>query len=450
MSFRNRLLLASSATLALVIGVLLIFANLLLATQVQHEASSVLEARAQAQIAALSVAGGQIRERATPNESRLDRAAWIFAAGRLIERPPDASPSLTAAAVALSQRGPGERDGPSGQRLRADPVYAGRPRRQVGTVVVGYTEHPLRVLQAEVLLGSIVFAVLALIGGALVVGRTIRRALEPVAVMTKEAEDWSAHDLERRFDLGPVQDELTGLGAVLDGLLSRIAASRHHERRFASDTAHELRTPLAAIRGWAELALTGPGGTSLDETERAPLEAIIAQVDRMERTVWTLLEVARRELEGDAGTTELTPLLTQLEDVVLTADADLPAVEGEAEVLRQILAPLIENARRYAVSSVRVQAHCAAHSVLIAVRDDGPGVDPELAETVFEPGVLSPGGSGAGLGLALARRLARSCGGDITLGPGPGGNFIVELAAVGRPVAPTRSKGPTPVQRQSG
>ena len=130
--------------------------------------------------------------------------------------------------------------------------------------------------------------------------------------MTAEAEDWGAHDLDRRFDLGPVQDELTGLGAVLDGLLSRIAASRHHEQRFATETAHELRTPLAAIRGWAELALTAPGGGPLAAEDRAPLEAIIAQVDRMESTVRTLLEVARRELEGDTGTTELGPVLEEL------------------------------------------------------------------------------------------------------------------------------------------
>ena len=73
--------------------------------------------------------------------------------------------------------------------------------------------------------------------------------------MTVAAEDWGAHDLERRFDLGPSRDELTGLAATLDGLLSRIAASRRHEQRFADDVAHELRTPLATLRAQAELGL---------------------------------------------------------------------------------------------------------------------------------------------------------------------------------------------------
>jgi signal transduction histidine kinase len=72
--------------------------------------------------------------------------------------------------------------------------------------------------------------------------------------------------------------------------------------------------------------------------------------------------------------------------------------------------------------------------VRVAVRDDGPGLDPALGERAFEPGVRGPdeGGDGAGLGLPLARRLARSCGGDVVAGPGPGGCFVLELPAVPR------------------
>jgi signal transduction histidine kinase len=71
--------------------------------------------------------------------------------------------------------------------------------------------------------------------------------------------------------------------------------------------------------------------------------------------------------------------------------------------------------------------------VRLAIRDDGPGLDESLGERAFDPGVRGPDESedgGAGLGLALARRLARSCGGDIVLGPGPGGCFVLELPAL--------------------
>src|SRR3954452_7208907 len=121
----------------------------------------------------------------------------------------------------------------------------------------------------------------------------IEGALRPVAEMTAYAEDWGAHELDRRFGLGPPRDELTGLAATLDGLLGRIAGSRRHEQRFASEVAHELRTPIAGLRARAELALVDEAG---DEQRRA-LEAVIVQADRLNGTIDTLLAVARQELD---------------------------------------------------------------------------------------------------------------------------------------------------------
>jgi signal transduction histidine kinase len=93
--------------------------------------------------------------------------------------------------------------------------------------------------------------------------------------------------------------------------------------------------------------------------------------------------------------------------------------------------PLVENARRHARTRVWLELSSAGGRVLLTVRDDGPGVDPALGERVFEPGVRGDdSGEGAGLGLALARRLARSCGGDVRIGDGPGGCFVLELPAL--------------------
>jgi signal transduction histidine kinase len=419
--------------LAIGVGTLLVFANLFLAAQVRHEASSVLQARAEAEIVALNLLGGRVRERPTPNEASLDRSAWIFTGSRLTERPPGVGRALDAAAIALTRSPAGtERDVVDHVRLRAEPILSPRHHRRLGTVVVGYSVRPLEVLQNRVLVGSLVFAALILLTGAAVIVRAVRSALQPVAVMMAEAEDWGAHDLDRRFDLGPVRDELTGLGAVLDGLLSRIAASRRHEQRFAGDVAHELRTPIAAIRGRAELALMAEPGEAAEAERQQALRAVIAQADRLDQTVNALLEVARREHDSVDGVVELTGLAADFPDVEVHLPARLPAVEGDPVVIRQILAPLVENARRYARASVRLEVAADAHSVRIAVRDDGPGVDPELGELLFEPGVrgTQAAGSGAGLGLPLARRLARACGGDVLLAPGPGGHFVVKLAPV--------------------
>ena len=102
--------------------------------------------------------------------------------------------------------------------------------------------------------------------------------------------------------------------------------------------------------------------------------------------------------------------------------------------MRRALSPLVDNARRHARSQVTLELSTSHGRVRIAVRDDGTGVDPALGDRVFDPGVQgddAAGRGGAGLGLPLARRLARSCGGDVVLGDGPGGDFILELPAVG-------------------
>jgi signal transduction histidine kinase len=92
----------------------------------------------------------------------------------------------------------------------------------------------------------------------------------------------------------------------------------------------------------------------------------------------------------------------------------------------------VDNARRHARELVSLELSSGGGRVRLAVRDDGPGVDPELGDRVFEPGVRGPGerSGGAGLGLPLSRRLARSCGGDVILGSGAGGCFVLELPAV--------------------
>jgi signal transduction histidine kinase len=130
--------------------------------------------------------------------------------------------------------------------------------------------------------------------------------------------------------------------------------------------------------------------------------------------------------------------VSEVDGVRVVADSAVPPAEGEPEVVRRALAPLLENARRHARDGVTLELSCAHGRVRLAVRDDGPGLDPALGEHAFEPGTRGADavGDGAGLGLPLARRLARSCGGDVVTGPGPGGCFVLELPAVGR--APIR------------
>ena len=276
-------------------------------------------------------------------------AGWWSA--RPVPRPPSTARRPRSGAPGAAPSGAG----PDDVHLRAEPVFARGVPRPVGAVVVALSAEPLENLQKEILLGSLVIAGFVLVAGLFAISGAVSGALRPVARMTASAEDWGEHDLDRRFDLGPARDELTGLAATLDGLLARIAASRRHEQRFASEVAHELRTPVAGLRGRAELALsaTGPGGrrgapgraarrrsgmrsASTRRWTRCSRSRAVSSTPRPDRWIWSRL--AR-----------------ELDDVDVTAPAGLPAAEGEPELVRRALAPLVDNARRHARSRVSVE-----------------------------------------------------------------------------------------------
>jgi signal transduction histidine kinase len=426
-TLRTRLLATSLLTLALGLGALVVAGNILLAVQIHATQSSLLRERADALLATVAVRDGHVVVREAPNDAHLDRQSWVLDGATVLERPASVDPGLDAAAVRLGRTAQvGDHEGPDDTRLRVQPVLDADDR-PVGAIVVALGEESLERVQKAVLLGSVVIAALVVLAGGLAVRRAVDGALRPVARMTDAAREWGSHDLDRRFALGPPTDELTRLAATLDELLGRIAASRRHEQRFAGEVAHELRTPLAGMRARAELALA-----SGDPDEQAQaLRAVIAQGERLDAAIGALLAIARQEIDPAQGTSDLAAIARGFDGVTVDAADGLPLAEGEEEIVRRALAPLVDNARRHAATRVMIELTADGDRVRAAVRDDGPGVDPALGETVFEPGVRGDREGGAGLGLPLARRLARSCGGDVVTGPGPGGCFVLELPALG-------------------
>jgi signal transduction histidine kinase len=429
MTFRGRLLATSILALAVGLGALLVAGNAVLRARADAELASLAHARAETQIAALDVRGGHVALRESANDRVLDREAWVFDGDRVIERPPGVGAAVERTAIRLGRAGgPASASARRDERLQAEPILAGG--RRIGAVVVGISTAPVERLEGSVLVGSLALAAILLLAGWWVIRAAVDGALRPVARMTNEAADWSAHDLDRRFGLGPPRDELSALAATLDRLLARIAASRRHEQRFASEVAHELRTPIARIRGRAELALrAGPGA---DAEQTAALETVVADVDRLTTAIDALLAMARSEADPGGESVDVAAIARETDAVEVDAPPDLPRAEGDAEVVRRAIAPLVENAHRHARDRVWLELSASSGRVRVAVRDDGPGVDADLGERVFEPGVRGTGasGGGAGLGLALARRMARACGGDVTIGPGPGGCFVLELPVV--------------------
>jgi signal transduction histidine kinase len=375
--------------------------------------------------------------RDAPNDEALDRQAWVYSNSRAVLRAP-APPAVQATANALGRAGRSVEHGASDDlRLRVEPAYD-RAGRRAGAVVVGISLLPYEHTKHIVLGATLLIDAFVLIAGALLVRRAVGTALLPVADMTARAADWSEHDLDRRFNQGPPHDELTSLSATLDAMLARIGSSLRHEQRFSAEVAHELRTPLAGMRGEAELAQREPGLTA--ET-RESLERIVTGTQRMEAVIETLLAAARSATNRSPGSSDAA------EAAGLATEALRPAAEragialdvnpapgrlsvgADADLVAQALHPLLDNALRHARSEVSVGIVRANGEVFFNVRDDGSGVPADEAEFVFEPGSGSSGS--AGLGLPLARRLARTCGGDVDVVPSPeGGHFVLHLPVV--------------------
>src|SRR5205085_12174873 len=151
-------------------------------------------------------------------------------------------------------------------------------------------------------------------------------SLRPVGRMTRQAAEWSEHDLRRRFALGEPYDEVSELAATLDRLLDRLAASLRREQRFSSELSHELRTPLANLLAETELGLrrerSGP-------EYRESLAAVRRSAEQMSGILETLIAAARAETGLARGTS----------DGARAARRSAEATGGPKEVAVDVIAP---------------------------------------------------------------------------------------------------------------
>jgi signal transduction histidine kinase len=295
-------------------------------------------------------------------------------------------------------------------------------------VVVSESLEPYESNRTEVLIGLIAMGLLVTAGATAIAAWTMSRTLAPVEAMAGLAEDWSERELDARFDDRGSENEIAHLGRTLNVLLDRVAGALRGEQRLTSELAHELRTPLSGIRGEAELAMM----SSHEPATRERLERVVSLVDQMSTTITTLLAIARGE-EGQVSTrTTVTEVISATlaststnsrsrEKVIEIQRKDRSSddvrVSAPTESAARALSPLIENAVQHAEEQVTLTVEGTPRTVGITVSDDGPGLplgggDPEL---LFTAGTRAPESSGAGLGLALARRVARTLGGDVTV-----------------------------------
>jgi two-component system, OmpR family, sensor kinase len=266
----------------------------------------------------------------------------------------------------------------------------------------------------------------------------VRAALRPVGVLTREAAAISSLETDQRLPPVPGDDEIAELARTLDGMLARLGVAFARERAFVDDASHELRTPIAVLRGEIELALSA--ADDRDEVERS-LRAALAETERLSRLADDLLLLARQRAGALAIQSEPIDLLDLaaahargLEPVLgLSVDVagDPVVLEADADRLRQVLANLAANSAAAGAAVVQVRATRDRDGVVLEVADDGPGFPPDLLDSAFERFVRGDdartrGRAGAGLGLSIVRAIVAAHGGTVWIGNGgPLGGAVV-------------------------
>ena len=260
-----------------------------------------------------------------------------------------------------------------------------------------------------------------------------RQSLAPVAVMAERARRIGAADLSARLPVINRRDELGQLAETFNDLLIRLEASLTQQRQFMADASHELRTPVTTSRTAAAVALQQP---HREEAEyRETLAIIERQTARLSRVVEDMFTLAR----ADAGSYPVRRTPMYLDEVLdeevraarVLADAKRVSIElsavasasfvGDEELVRRLIGNLLDNAVRHAPTRgvVRVSLASESDGYELTVTDDGEGIPPEVQPHVFERFVRGDAArtteGGAGLGLALARWIARAHGGDVHL-----------------------------------
>jgi two-component system, OmpR family, sensor kinase len=342
-----------------------------------------------------------------------------------------------------------ERDGDDRHRLALRRVSVG----PAGTNYVILAGHALDASDEELssfrrILGYVVPIALCLAaaGGWLLAWKS----LAPVVAMADRARRIGTENVGEQLPVANPRDELGRLAGTFNELLQRLGASLAQQRQFMADASHELRTPVATARAAASIALQKPHRPEQDY--RHAIQTIEQQTVRLSRIVEDMFTLAR----ADAGNYPVHRAPMYLDEVieeVVRAARILAATRsvtieqrlvqgaefcGDEELVKRLMGNLLGNAARYAPDGTAVVVELVQENgrYTITVNDAGPGIPPEMQAHIFErfyrgdAARSRPGADGgAGLGLALARWIARIHGGDVRLvrSSPAGSTFVAEL-----------------------
>ena len=252
-----------------------------------------------------------------------------------------------------------------------------------------------------------------------------RRLVRPIRAFAETAEAAGGGDPDASFpETGP--REVRTAARALDEMQRKIAGAVEERTRLIAAIAHDLRTPLTRLRFRAE------------NVEPEQRERIVADIERMDQMIGGVLAFARGETKVERRRIDLAALVQSMADDlaetganVAMAEAEPVEVLGDAIALRRLVANLVDNAVRYA-GGARCTLVREGDEGVLRVEDEGPGIPEDRMERMFEPfergdSARDPATGGVGLGLALARGIARAHGGDVRLARRDEGGLCAEL-----------------------
>jgi two-component system OmpR family sensor kinase len=348
--------------------------------------------------------------------------------------------------------------GPERARFRVLAVpYTHRGATEVLVVARSLVDVDESVRRLRLLLLAAVPAALAVAGAG---GWLLaRKALLPVARMTRKAELISADRLEERLAAPRSRDELGRLAATLNDMLDRIERGVQEQQRLVADASHELRTPLAVMRSEIDVWLRAP---ALPIQAREALESVGEEVERMSRILDNLLTLARID-EGrldllcapqhlDVMVTEVLGKLrpiAQAKGISLEVDGEDAEVLADGPRFELVITNLVDNAIKYtgAGGSVRVLLWRDHQEAGVTVTDTGPGIGEEALPHLFDrfyraDAARTRSAGGSGLGLAICKEIVAAHGGRLwassKFGAGSSFSLAMPLAGENSSVAPAR------------
>ena len=286
------------------------------------------------------------------------------------------------------------------------------------------------------------FFPILLVVGVIALGRAIRRTARPIGEVMDAAEKITDGDLSARAPVyGP--SDVRNLAGAFNRMAERLETNERQRRDLLADVAHELRTPLAVIRGRVEGMRDG-----LYEADGEHLELIERETDVMAR----LLEDLQLLSNAEAGALRLHRERLEAGELVETAEAahrteaaergvtlrtevapELPTLDVDRVRIGEVLANLVSNALRHTPTggTVTIATDPDERGVAFRVSDTGEGIEPDELEHVFDRFARSPESRGSGLGLAIAKSLVQAHGGTISAESEPGRGTTIRFVLPG-------------------